>query len=86
MQAEVHAPMEPPEAEVPIEAKKPDEALDQVRHPPTPEDPVEQETKVPEPLQVYTYGNPTTKTYGSRPTITSSFTYAQTDVIAYYNT
>ena len=34
VQAEVHASMEPPEPEVLIEAQKPDEALDQVRHPP----------------------------------------------------
>ena len=52
MQAEVHAPMEPPEPEVPIEAQKSDELLDQVRHPPTPEYLVEQDTEVPEPLQV----------------------------------
>ena len=52
VQAEVHAPMEPPEPEVPIEAQKPDEAFNQVRHPPTPVDPVEQETEVSEPLQV----------------------------------
>ena len=57
VQAEVHAPLEPPEPEVPIEAQKPDEALHQVRHPPTPKDPVEQETEVPEPLQV-PYSNP----------------------------
>ena len=49
MQAEVHAPMEP---EVQTEAHKPNGPFDQVRHPPTPEDPVEQETEVPEPLQV----------------------------------
>ena len=36
VKAEVHAPMEPPEAGVPIEAQKPDEPLDQVRYPPTP--------------------------------------------------
>ena len=53
MQAEVHAPMEPSEPKVPIDAQKIDEPLDQVKHPPTPEDPVEQETEVPEePLQV----------------------------------
>ena len=50
--SEVHAPMEPPQPEVPNEAQKPDEPLDQVRHPPTPEDPVGEETEVPEPLQV----------------------------------
>ena len=47
--AEVHAPMEP---EVQIEAHKSNEPFDQVRHPPTPQDLVEQETGVPEPLQV----------------------------------
>ena len=52
VQAEVHAPMELPEPGVPIEAQKPDEPLDQVRHPPTPGYPVEQATEVPEPLQV----------------------------------
>ena len=53
VQVEVHALMEPPEPEVPIEAQRPDESLDQERHPPTPEDPVEQETEeVPYPLQV----------------------------------
>ena len=50
VQAELHTPMGPPEPEVPIKALKPDEALDQVRYPPTPEDLVEQETEVP--LQV----------------------------------
>ena len=52
VQAEVHAPMDPPEPEVPTEAQKPGKALDQVKHPPTPKDQVEQETEVPEPLQV----------------------------------
>ena len=53
VQAEVHATVEPPEPEVPIEAQKPNEPLDQEIHPPTPEDPVEQETEeVPEPLQI----------------------------------
>ena len=52
VKAEVHAPMEPPKPEVPNEAQKPDEPLDQLRYPPTPEDSVEQETEVPEPLQV----------------------------------
>ena len=50
VQAEVHAPMEPSEPKVPIDAQKIDEHLDQVKHPPTPEDPVEQETEVPEEL------------------------------------
>ena len=52
MQAEVHAPMKPLEPEVPIDPQKIDEPMDQVTHPPTPEDPVEHETEVPEPLQV----------------------------------
>ena len=52
MQAEVHAPMEPSEPKVPIDAQKIDKPMDQVQHPPTPEDPVEQETEVPEPMQV----------------------------------
>ena len=50
--AEVHAAIEPPEPEVPIEAQIPDEALDQVRHHPTPKVSVEQETEAPEPLQL----------------------------------
>ena len=50
--AEVHAPIEPPEPEVPIEAQMPDEALDQVRYAPLPKDPGEQETGVPELLQL----------------------------------
>ena len=81
VQAEVHAPMEPPEPKVLIDAQKTDEPLDQVKHPPTPEDPVEQETEIPEPWQS-TYSNPTTKTNGSRTTITSGSTYAQTYAIA----
>ena len=76
--AEVHAPMEPPEPEVQTEAQIPDEALDQVRHPPAPKDPAD-ETEVPELL--VTYSTSTTKTNGSRATITSSFTYAQTNAI-----
>ena len=55
MQAEVHAPMEPLEPEVPIDPQKIDEPLDkdQGNPPPTPEESVEQETDVPEePLQV----------------------------------
>ena len=44
--AEVHAPMEPPEPEVSIEVQMPDEALDHLWHPPTPEDPAKQETEV----------------------------------------
>ena len=35
-----------------IDAQKIDELMDQVKHPPTPGDPIEQETGVPEPLQV----------------------------------
>ena len=52
LQAEDHAPMEPSEPEVPNEPQKSDEPFDQVRHLPTPEYPVEQETEVPKPLQV----------------------------------
>ena len=33
--------MEPPEPEASVEAQMSDEALDQVRHPPSPEDPIE---------------------------------------------
>ena len=40
MVQEVHAPMEPSEPKVPIDAQKIDEPMDQVKHPPTPEDPV----------------------------------------------
>ena len=50
--SEVHAPAESPEPEVSIKAQMTDEALDQVEHPPTPEDPVQQETEVSEPLQI----------------------------------
>ena len=52
VQADVHAPMEPSEQEVPFEGQKPDKALDQVRHPPTPGDLVEPETDILEPLLV----------------------------------
>ena len=50
--AEVHAPMEPPEAEVPIESQIPDEVLHQVGHPPAPKEPVQEETDVHELLQL----------------------------------
>ena len=50
--AEVYAPMEPPEPEVPTKTHMADEAWEQVRHPPTPKDPVEEATGVPEPLQL----------------------------------
>ena len=49
VQTELHLPMEP---EFPIEAHKPNEPFNKVRYPPTPEDPVEQETEVPEPLKL----------------------------------
>ena len=53
VQAEVHAPMEPLEPEVPIDPQKIDELLDQGNPPPTPEESVEQKAEVPEkPLQV----------------------------------
>ena len=50
--AEVHSPMEPLEPKILIDTQKIDEPMDQVKHPPIPEDPVEQETEVPQPLQV----------------------------------
>ena len=52
MQVEVHAPVEPPEPGVPTVAQIPDEGLDQVRHHPSPKDPVEEETEVCEMLQL----------------------------------
>ena len=52
VQAEVYAPMEPPEPEFLAEAQKPDEALDQVGQSPTPDGTVDQEPEVPEPLQI----------------------------------
>ena len=52
VQVVVHAPMEPPEPDVPTEDQMPDEALDQVGHPHIPEDSVEKQSEVPEPLQV----------------------------------
>ena len=53
VQAEVHAPIEPSEPKVPIDALKIDEPMDQGNPPPTPEESVEQENEVPEePLQV----------------------------------
>ena len=55
VQAEVHAPMEPLEPEVPVDPQRIDEPLDQDQGnpPPTPEESVEQEAEVPEePLQV----------------------------------
>ena len=82
VQAEVHATMEPSEPKVPSDAQKIDEPMDQVKHPPTQEDPVEQETKVPEELIAGTFSNPTPKINGSRTTITSGSTYAQTYAIA----
>ena len=48
--AEIHAPMEPSELEVQIESQIPDEALNQVGHPPAPKDPVQEEKEVPKPL------------------------------------
>ena len=44
--AEVHAPIEPPEPEVPLESQIPDGTLDQVGHLPTPKDPVQEESEV----------------------------------------
>ena len=40
VQAEVHAPMEPSEPKVPIDAQKIDEPMDQVKDTPPPEEPV----------------------------------------------
>ena len=40
VQAEIHAAMQPPKPEVPIESQVLDEALDQVGHLPTPKDPL----------------------------------------------
>ena len=48
VQAEVHAPMESLEPEVPNDPQKIDEPLDQGNPPPTPEESVEQETEVAE--------------------------------------
>ena len=72
--------MGPPEPEVSVEAQMPDEALDQVKHPSTPKDPVEQEN-IGTRTATITYSISTTKTNGSRATITSSLTYAQTNAI-----
>ena len=53
VQAEVHAPMEPSEPEVPIDAQKIDEHMNQGNPLATPKESVEQEMEVPEePLQV----------------------------------
>ena len=53
MQAEVNAPMEPLEPEVPTNPQKIDEPLNQGNPPPTPEKFAKEETEVPEePLQV----------------------------------
>ena len=60
----------------PIESQIPDEALDQVRHSPTPKDPVQEETEVSEP-QWLPIAPPQPKPMVlERTTITSSFTYA----------
>ena len=48
VQVEVHAPMEPPKPDVPIKSQVPDEALDQIGYPPTPNDPSQEESGVPE--------------------------------------
>ena len=54
VQAEVHVLMEPPKPEVTIESQIPNEALDQVGHPPTPKDPIQGESEVPELQQLPT--------------------------------
>ena len=51
VQMEAHAPMEPPNQEVPIKSNVPDEALDQMRYPPTPKDQIQRELGVPEPFE-----------------------------------
>ena len=51
LQAEVHAPKEPPKAEIPIEPQAPDETLDQTGHPLTPKYPIPGELWVPEPFE-----------------------------------
>ena len=79
--AEVHTPMDPPEPEIPTEAQIPYEALDQGRHPATPNDPVQEENRGISTTRV-TYSTSTTKMNGSTTTITSGFTYAQTNAIA----
>ena len=76
-----YAPMEPAEPEVPIEVQMPDEPLDQVRHPPTPKDPVEQATEEPELLQLPIVP-PQPKPMVLGQPLSHSLTYAQTNVIA----
>ena len=51
VQAEVHAPMETPEPEVPIESQVQYEALDQIGHHPTTNDLMQEESGVPEPFE-----------------------------------
>ena len=40
VKVEVHAPMEPPKPEAPIESQVSDEALDQIGHPAIPKNPI----------------------------------------------
>ena len=44
--------MEPPKPEITIKLQVPNEALDQIEHPPTPEFPIQKESEVPEPQQL----------------------------------
>ena len=51
VQVEIHAPMESPEQEVFIESQVPDDPLGQIGYPPTPKDPIQEESGVPEPFE-----------------------------------
>ena len=46
VQVEVHASMEPPEPEVLIKPQAPYEPLDQIGHPPTPKNPIPEESGI----------------------------------------
>ena len=72
---EVHAPMEPPVPEVPIESQIPDEALDQVRYPSAPKDPSQEGTYILEP-QWLPIAHPQPTPLGFRINITSRFAHA----------
>ena len=84
VQAEVHAPMEPLEPEVPVDPQKIHEPLDQDQGnpPPTPEESVEQEARSTRGTITGTYSySSSTISNGARTIITSSVTYAQTYAI-----
>ena len=52
MQTQKHVmQVEPPEPEVPIRPKVPDEPLAQIGHPPNPKDPILKESREPEPFE-----------------------------------